>query len=253
MNGLTTVMLFSAGVAGGAINAIAGGATFITFPAMIAAGLPPTVANASSSLALTPGHFFGMLADRQQLPRRDERFWLSLAVASGAAAVGAVLLFVTTERQFEIVVPALIGIATLIFAFGRKINSWISAGENICGDRPIARLVWLVPTGAYVGYFGAGAGVVLMALFSLTSAWPVRTANAMKNLFGAIANWTAIGIFIYAGMIDWPATLPMLTGAVLGGLIGGKILHFVSQGVLRAIVIGAGAFVTVLYVWRFWL
>ena len=75
----------------------------------------------------------------------------------------------------------------------------------------------------------------------------------MKNLFGAIANWTAIGIFIYADMIDWAATLPMLLGAVIGGLLGGKMLHFIPQSVLRALVIFAGALVTILYVWRYWL
>jgi uncharacterized protein len=248
-----TLMLFAAGIAGGAVNAIAGGATFLTFPAMIAAGLPPTVANASSSLALTPGHFFGMLADRQQLPARDAQFWMSLLIASVAAAFGAVLLFVTTERQFELIVPALIGVATLIFAFGRRLNVWISGGSGPLENRPRARLAWLLPTGLYVGYFGAGAGVVVMALFSLTSTWSIRTANAMKNLFGAVANWTAIGIFIYADMIDWRATLPMLLGAIIGGLVGGKMLHFIPQSVLRALVIFAGALVTILYVWRYWL
>ncbi len=252
MADLTTFILFAAGLLGGAVNAVAGGATFLTFPAMIAAGLPPTVANASSSLALTPGHFFGMLADRKELPPRDRHFWISLAVASVAAAVGALLLFVTTERQFELIVPALIGIATLVFAFGRQLKVWLG---GIAGspDRPLARLAWLGPTGIYIGYFGAGAGVVMMALFAFTTSWSVRSSNAMKNLFGAVGNWTAIAFFISTGMINWAATLPMLCGAAIGGLIGGRLLRVFSQETLRAIIIGAGALVTLLYMWRYWL
>jgi uncharacterized protein len=249
---LTTFMLFAAGLMGGAINAVAGGATFLTFPAMAAAGLPPIVANASSSLALTPGHFFGMMADRKELPPRDLHFWMSLAIASLAAAAGALLLFVTSERQFELIVPALIGIATLLFAFGRQIKVWLG-GSSALTDRPIARLAWLGPTGIYIGYFGAGAGVVMMALFALTTSWSVRSSNAMKNLFGAVSNWTAIAFFIWSGMINWAATLPMLGGAVIGGLVGGRLLQVFSQDTLRAIIIGAGALVTLLYMWRYWL
>ncbi len=248
------LLLALAGVAGGAINAVAGGATFLTFPAMLAAGLPPTMANASSSFALTPGHIFGVLADRKQLPETSALFWISVVIVALAAGFGALLLFITTERQFEMIVPALIGGATLIFAFGRNLKSWLSGNQpGSSSDRHTARLLWLLPVGTYVGYFGAGAGVVMMALFSLTSDWNVRTSNAMKNLFGAVGNWTAIAFFIYSGMISWSATLPMLAGAVVGGLLGGRLLQFLPQHVLRGLVIVAGTLVTLLYAWKYWL
>jgi uncharacterized membrane protein YfcA len=247
------LLLGLAGLAGGAINAVAGGATFLTFPAMVAAGLPPTIANASSSVALTPGHFFGMLADRRQLPAFDGVFWLSLATIAAGAASGAALLYITSERQFAAIIPALIGVATLIFAFGRKARDWMNGMVLKPADKPAQRNALLVPAAIYVGYFGAGAGVVMMALFSLTSQWSVRTSNAVKNLYGAVGNWSAIAFFVYSDMIDWPATLPMLAGAVIGGLAGGKLLHFLPPHVLRGAVIAAGTLVTCLYMWKYWL
>jgi uncharacterized protein len=246
------LLLLMAGLAGGAINAVAGGATLLTFPAMIAAGLPPVVANASSSFALTPGHFFGAMADRDQLPRFDGPFWLSLIVMMAGAACGATLLFLTPERYFTALIPVLIGFATLVFACGKALREWLTKSAPP-GDRLISRLLWLFPTAVYVGYFGAGAGVVMMALFSVTTAWQVRTANAVKNLYGSIGNWCAIAIFIASGLIAWQESCTMLVGAVVGGLIGGRLLKFMSPATIRIIVIAAGILVSVAYAWKYWL
>src|SRR5215813_9636778 len=113
-------LLFGAGLAGGIANAMAGGATLITFPAMLASGLPPIVANASNAVAVTPGHVVAALADRARLPRFDRALGLALAASFGGGALGAILLLATPERLFTLLVPALIGIATLVFALGRQ-------------------------------------------------------------------------------------------------------------------------------------
>jgi uncharacterized protein len=245
------LLLFVAGIAGGAINAVAGGATLLTFPAMVAVGLPAVVANASSSLALTPGHALGVWSDRSKLPKIDSVLLIDLIVMIGGAAVGALLLFWTPERYFQALVPALIGGATLLFAFGNKLKFLVvGPGEN--RDRGFAKRILLVPTAVYVGYFGAGAGIVMMALFAMTTRWEARTSNAVKNLFGAVANWCAIGIFVFTGLIAWPQTLIMLCGAIGGGLTGGYVLKLISSTTLRRVVIAAGMVSTLIYAWRYW-
>ena len=247
------LLLFAVGVMGGAINAVAGGATLFTFPAMMAAGLSPVVANASSSVALTPGNLTGVLSERSQLPVFDGALWLHIAIAAIGGAAGALLLLWTPDRVFTALVPLLIGVATLVFAFSKQIQAAVRPPASAHHDTPLARQVALLPTTIYGGYFGAGMGVMLMALFSMTSAWAVRTANAVKNMLGAAANWAAIVIFVAQGVIAWPQTLVMLLGALIGGFLGGKLLAIVPVIWLRRFVIAMGTLMTAVYVYRYWL
>jgi uncharacterized protein len=170
---------------------------------------------------------------------------------AAGAGLGAVLLFLTPERYFNALIPVLTGFATLVFAFGKSIRESLTRAAT-SDDRLAARLLWLFPTAIYVGYFGAGAGVVMMALFAITTNWQVRTANAVKNLYGSIGNWCAIVIFIFSNMIAWPQALVMLVGAVAGGVIGGRLLKHLSQGAIRTIVILAGFAITIAYAWKYW-
>jgi uncharacterized membrane protein YfcA len=247
------LLLFAVGILGGAINAVAGGATLFTFPAMMAAGLSPIAANASSSIALTPGHLSGVLSERRQLPPLDRRLWLHVVIAAIGGGAGAVLLLWTPDRVFTALVPLLIGVATAIFAFSKQIQAWVRPADALHHDTPLARQLALVPTAVYGGYFGAGMGVMLMAVFSMTSPWAVRTANAVKNLLGAAANWAAIVIFVMQGVIAWPQTLVMLLGAVIGGFTGGRLLAVVPVHWIRRFVIAMGVVMTVVYAYRYWL
>lgn len=248
------LLLFSAGVLGGAINAVAGGATLFTFPAFMAAGLPPIVANASSSVALTPGHLSGVLSERRQLPPWNGSLWLHIAIAAIGGGIGAVLLLATPDRVFTVLVPALIGAATLIFAFSKPLQAFFRpADPGQVHHNATARQLILVPTAIYGGYFGAGMGVMLMAVFSMTSDWAVRTANAVKNLLGAAANWAAIVIFLVQGVIAWQETGIMLMGAVIGGFTGGKLLSIVPVIWIRRFVIAMGVLMTGVYAYRYWL
>jgi uncharacterized protein len=245
----TDALIVAAGILGGAINAVAGGATLFTFPAFLAAGLPPISANASSSVALTPGHLFAVIAERDKLPTRDGAFWLSLAIAIIGGVLGAYLLFATSERVFTALVPILIGGATLIFAFGKKLQAALKKEDATSTP---ARLAVLAPVSVYGGYFGAGMGVVLMAAFAMTTRWELRTANAMKNLLGALANWSAIAIFLATNLVAWRETLIMLVGAMLGALVGAKLLRSMPPHYIRYTVIAAGTVMTVIYAWRYW-
>lgn len=247
------LLLFATGILGGAINAVAGGATLFTFPALMAAGLSPVVANASSSVALTPGHLSGVLSERRQLPKLDGHLMLHVVIAAVGGGIGALLLLWTPDRVFTALVPLLIGVATLIFAFSRQIQAAVRPAAHAHHDTPLARQCALVPTAIYGGYFGAGMGVMLMAMFSMTSSWAVRTANAVKNMLGAAANWAAIVIFVVQGVIAWPQTLVMLLGAVIGGFAGGKLLAVVPVLWIRRFVIAMGVLMTAVYAWRYWL
>ncbi|MBX3518607.1 MAG: sulfite exporter TauE/SafE family protein [Xanthobacteraceae bacterium] len=244
------VLLFLAGVAGGVVNAIAGGATLITFPAMLAAGLPAVVANASNAVAVTPGHLFAALADRSRLPALDKGFAIAVVGAVIGGAAGAVLLLTTPERLFVLLVPALIALATLVFAFGRRVQATLTSSSGINGSR--ARYVLMLPVTAYGGYFGAGLGVMLLAVLTTTGTEDVRTANALKNVLATATSFVTIAIFVVQGVIRWPETLVMLIGAVAGGLVGGKLITVLPAGVVRALVIALGTLMTVIYAWRYW-
>lgn len=243
-------LLFCAGIAGGVVNAIAGGATLITFPAMIAAGLPPVIANASNALAVTPGHLFAALADRSRLPAWDRPLVLTIAAAVLGGAIGAIFLLVTPEKLFVLLVPALIALATIIFAFGRQLQTMLKHAPT---DRNVgARSALMLPVTIYGGYFGAGLGVMLLAVLSITGREDVRAANALKNLLASATSLATIAIFILQGVIRWPETLVMLAGAVGGGMLGGRLIVILPAGIVRMIVIALGVAMTLIYAWRYW-
>ena len=246
----TVALLLAAGLIGGVANAMAGGATLITFPAMMAAGLPPVVANASNALAVVFGNVMGAWTERSRLPPFDKAMGFALVAALFGGATGAVLLLWTPESLFVLIVPALIGLATLVFAFSKPIQSFVSSRWTGGGEGFRAALV--LPTSVYGGYFGAGLGVVLMAVLSATSAWELRTSNALKNTLSVMANAAAIVIFIVQDVISWPETLVMMAAAMLGGFLGGKALGVVSSATVRKAIIIVGAVMTLIYAWRYW-
>jgi uncharacterized protein len=245
-------ILLMAGFFGGLANSIAGGASLVTFPALLAIGLPPITANASNTFALLPANLFGAYGDRAKLPARDGWFWGGLAVALVGGTCGAILLLVSSDRFFSIIVPALIGIATLIFAFGKKIQKWL-AGLLGGGDNPLLRNILLIPTSIYGGYFGAGVGVMFMALFGATSSLDGRQANANKNVLGFLTNISAALIFVWQGVIDWPVALVMFPATACGGIIGAQLIKIVPAIFVRATIITIGCVMTIIYAYRYWL
>jgi uncharacterized protein len=246
----TIALLFGAGVIGGIVNAIAGGATLITFPAMLAAGLPPLIANASNAVAVTPGHFMAALADRRQLPAFDRRLAITVVIAMAAGAIGALLLLITPERLFTALVPALIGLATLIFALGGRIQIALSRRFRPQGDG--VRHALLLPSAVYGGYFGAGLGVMLLALLAITGREEIRAINALKNLLATAVSLATVAIFAIQGVVRWPQTLLMLAGALSGGVLGGKLIAVLPPAIVRSLVIAIGAVMTGIYAWRYW-
>ena len=240
-----------AGFVGGAANAIAGGATLVTFPAMLAAGLPPIVANASNAVAVSFGNLRGAWAERDKLPAFTPDVWWSTLAAVIGGFLGGVLLLATPETVFEMVVPALIGLATLVFAFSKQIQG-LMARRFGGAENGLLRASLVAPAALYGGYFGAGLGVVLMAVLSATSNWELRRANALKNVLGVLVNAAAIVFFVVRGVISWPETGVMLIAALAGGYAGGKVLGVVPATAVRSGIILIGGLMTVVYGVRYW-
>jgi uncharacterized protein len=246
------IVLLMAGFFGGLANSIAGGASLVTFPALLAIGLPPIVANASNTFALLPANLMGAYGDRAKLPARDGWFWGGLAIALVGGTIGAVLLLISSDRFFSMIVPGLIGVATLIFTFGKNIQKWL-AGALGGGENPLLRNVFLIPTSIYGGYFGAGVGVMFMALFGATSSLDVREANANKNVLGFLTNISAALIFVWQGVIDWPVALIMFPATACGGIAGALLIKIVPAFYVRATIITIGSLMTAIYAYRYWL
>jgi uncharacterized protein len=247
------LLLFAAGLAGGIVTAMVGGASLITFPALLAAGLPAIVANASNTVALTPGNVVAGLADLERMPRWDRSF-LSLALISvvGSAA-GAALLLATPERAFTAVVPVLIGFATVLFALSGRIRQWIlSRSADGAPSTGLSNLLF-APVAVYGGYFGAGMSVMLLALLSVRRAEDFRATNVLKNLLSGLTSFVAVVVFMVQGIVAWPSTLVMMAGALIGGFLGGRLVRVLPPGVVRWIVIAAGSVLTLVYAWRYWL
>lgn len=247
MDPLNVAILIGAGFVGGIMNALAGGATLLTFPAMLLTGLPPVVATASNALAVTPGHTMAAFADRAIVPR-DRSVVVGLILAAMGGLAGAVLLLATSERFFTLLVPALIASATILFALGPRLQKLTASHAHPTG----ARNGWLLPVSIYGGYFGAGLGVMLLALLTLTGKEPLRTLNALKNLYATVAALAGVVIFALSGTIHWPSTLVMLVGALAGGFAGGKLVGALPAGAVRAAIVMLGLAMTAAYAWRYW-
>ena len=256
MDGPTALMLFGAGLAGGVVTAVVGGSSLITFPALLAAGLPPIVANASNAVALAPGNFVAGLADLERMPRWSRSFLGLMLVAIAGSLAGAALLLLTPEKAFTAVVPLLIGFATVLFGLSDRIRdrlrSRAEASGRAYGTSDGVRLLFFAPVAIYGGYFGAGMSVMILALLSVTLADELRAINVLKNLLAGLTSAVAVVVFVFQGMVAWlPATV-MMAGALVGGFFGGRLVRVLSPVLVRWIVIAIGAILTAVYAWRYW-
>ena len=252
MSAWDMALLVLAGLAGGFTNALAGGATFFTFPAMLAIGLPPVVANASNSVALWPASLVAASAQLREI-MGERRLLPALVLVSVVGGVaGALLLLNTTDRAFLRLVPFLLLGATLLFALSPRLLPLLRAQATGVVRLGPGKLALMALCAVYGGYFGAGIGIMMMAGLSLAGIADVRVANALKNLLAGVINGVAVLIFIVSGVVAWKAALVMLVGAVAGGALGGRLAGVVPVRALRLAVITIGSFLTVWYFWRIW-
>lgn len=252
MEALLVVLLFMSGIVGGIINALAGGATLITFPVMLAAGLTPVIANASNAVAVAPGHLIAAFADREKLPVPDKKLLISLLLCVVGGVLGALLLLTLPDRLFVLPVPPLIAFATLLFAFAPTISAWAERRRGGADASRTHGLVALALAAIYGGFFGAGLGVILTAVLSLAEPNDIRRVKVLKNLLATAVSLAAIAIFIVQGVVQWHATLIMLTGALLGGYAGGLLVRVLPAHIVRWFVIVAGMVMSIVYARRYW-
>jgi len=228
------LLIFTA-FAAGIINSVAGGGSFLTFPALVFTGVPSIVANASSTLALLPGTLASAWAYRDDF-RRTEGFprvpMLIVSLAGGIA--GALLLLFTPERTFDSVIPWLMLAAALLLAFGPRISPLLKRAVHI-GPVTVVLIQFLVAV--YGGYFGGAIGIVMLATWSVFGLSDIHVMNANKTVLAAAMNAVAVVLFIAAHKIWWPQSLAMLVAAVLGGYTGATTAKRVDPKYLRAAII----------------
>jgi uncharacterized membrane protein YfcA len=240
------------------MNAVAGGGTLVTFPALVALGIPMVTANATSTVALLSGTVTSFWGYRAEL-RGARRWAVAFAIPSLVGGIiGALLLLVTPEQRFAAIVPWLILGATMLFMAQKPLLSHFrgstSAQSIQLADgtlRPPAApfLFYQLLVGIYGGYFGAGAGILMLAAFGLMGLTNIHQMNGLKNWGGGVMNLVAVVIFAASGIVDWPIALAMAVGATLGGLGGSLLAQRVGQlWVRRAIVaIGLGSGLAMLF------
>ncbi|MER9894980.1 sulfite exporter TauE/SafE family protein [Mesorhizobium sp. M0119] len=243
---LDAVLLFLAGFLSGAVNAVAGGGTFITFGAMTLAGLPPIVANATSSVTQFPGYITSTLAYWHDI----KHFWrgallLSLISALGALS-GALILLGLDNPSFRALVPWLLLAATALFAAG----PWLKPAPKPEHEAAVGSLIGSLAqfaTAVYGGFFGAGMGVMMLATLGLTQSGDYHRLNALKNMLAVVIAAVAILVFVSGGVIAWLQAIIMIPGGALGGYAGVWIARRVPQNAVRGFVIAVGLFLAFYY------
>ena len=223
---------FLAGIIAGAMNALAGGGSFVSLPALIAAGVPSVQANASSTVALFPGGAASVWAYRDSLGSVGQASLRALLVATlVGGALGGLLLLRTPIHAFDVILPWLLLIASLALAFGRPAGEWLRRRWRIA---PSAVIIVQFGLGIYGGYFGGAVGIMMIAIWGLMDNRDLKSLNGPRTLMVGAANAVAVFIFILAQAVYWPQTMAMLAGATLGGYCGARIGRRAPTRIVRA-------------------
>jgi uncharacterized membrane protein YfcA len=243
----TGALLATSAAVAGVVNAVAGGGTLLTFPALLAAGVPPVVANATNTVALFPGQLASSLAYRSHL-REERGRALALAVPSLLGGLGgAILLLTLPERSFEAAVPWLILFACLLLALQGQLRHLVSRGR--VASHPAA--LWLVQLAisVYGGYFGAGIGILMLAAMGVLVPSSIQHANALKVLFSLLINAIAAACFVVAGVARPAEAALMALAAVLGGFAGARLAQRLPPAGMRAYAVAVGLFAAGKLLW----
>ena len=253
---MTRLELAAAAVAaflGGGVNALAGGGTLITFPVLLALGIPAVAANITNTVALCPGYLGGALAQFKDLRGEEGRLYVYGITSSLGGVAGGILLLHTGEETFRALVPYLILFAAGLLAIEGPVHRWHElqvgrgGGQRVNG---VWKLLLVFLASIYGGYFGGGLSVIVLAVLALVSHESLTRLNALKQVIALCVNVAAAIFFLFSGKVIWSATVVMAIGALVGGGIGGLAADRVRPSVLRGIVVVFGVVISIAYFLR---
>ncbi len=244
MSAFEVVAILLAGVAAGTINTVVGSGTLITFPTLLAFGVPPVTANVSNNIGLVPGSLSGAIGYRAELEGQRGRL-LRLGTASLlGGAVGAGLLLLLPSSAFDAIVPVLVGLGVVLVIAGPAISRRVAARAERVGGLPDHGAWWVWPAvllaGVYGGYFGAAQGVLLVAILGIGVLDTLQRNNATKNVLAFVVNGVAAVIFIALAEVDWAVAGLIAAGSVVGGQLGAGVGRRLPPTVLRAVIVVVG-------------
>ena len=244
----TTLLLVAAAFLAGAMNAVAGGGSFITFPALVFAGIPSVTANATNTVALFPAAFASAWGYRHDFPKL-ERVSLAtmLTISLVGGVLGALLLIFTPEHTFNALIPWLLAAATLLFAGGRRATPWLKRRVHF---GPVGLGVVQFGIAVYGGYFGGAIGILMLASFALFGLENIHSMNGLKSLLNGTMNGVAVICFVLAGKVAWVPALTMLGAAMVGGYAGARVSRRMNPDHVRMTVIAIGTAMSVAFFLR---
>jgi uncharacterized protein len=254
MNAGQTAILVAASAGGGIMNAMAGGGTILTYPSLLWAGESAITANATSTVALWPGAAASLFGYRREVA--EHRDWLKTLFLPSllGGALGAILLLRTPVKTFAGLAPFLILFATALFMVQGAVARWAQKTGREEGGRSSGRLtaavIYQFGVGVYGGYFGAGIGILMLAVLGFLGLSDIHAANGIKNFFGMCINGLAAGYFIFRGAVDWPAALVMIGGAIAGGYAGAGFARKIGKEKARAAVVVIGFLVAAILLFQ---
>jgi uncharacterized membrane protein YfcA len=240
---LEAVLVALAGVAAGTINTVVGSGTLITFPTLLAFGVPPVTANVSNTIGLVPGSISGAAGYRRELSGQRARM-LHLASASASGGLVGGILLLAVPDAFEVVVPGLIALGILLVIAGPRISEWVAARHEAAGGLPHRGAWWVWPgmfaCGIYGGYFGAAQGVLMMAVLGIGIDETLQRLNGLKNVLAALVNGLAGLLFAVVADVDWLVVALIAVGSTVGGQIGASVGRRLPATVLRVLIVAVG-------------
>jgi uncharacterized membrane protein YfcA len=232
--------LLAAGVVAGAINAVVGSGTPVTFPTLLAIGYPPVLANVSNNVGLVPGSASGAWAYRRELSGQRSRVLRLGGCSLAGGVVGAILLLELPESAFDAIVPVLILLAVVLVIAGPRLNRLVAAREGAPPHGGAAVLLAVFGCGIYGGYFGAAQGILLMAVMGILLDEHMQRLNAVKNVLAGSVNAVAAVVFVFSTEVAWEAVAVIAIGSTIGGQLGGSYGRRLSPTVLRGIIVVVG-------------
>lgn len=250
---LETLFLFVTGLLGGAVNSLAGGGSFIVFPALMFVGVPPVVANASNTYAALPGYASGAFGYWEAMRRYKDKLVLYTIMAAVFGYVGAELLLVVSDEVFSMVVPWLMLFAVVLFVFGNQISAFVASragggkGMKLLGSAVL--LIFLALVCVYGGFFNAGLGILLLAFLATAGLTDIHAMNGLKLYISAVVAAVAVVRFALDGSIDWYHGSIALVGVTIGGYLAAKNAHRIPTQWIRMGVIVYGVIMTGYFFW----